>query len=154
MQIDRRVGQLGVSEQQLNGAEIGTGFEQMRCEAMPQGVRRNSLGNPRSLRCLGHSNPGVLRWCAGTACDHETNGPDSRVRDRVQAARENDRSAWRTPPLHAGKTVRCSESSYDARARRASTGEDGSQEILLVTRTLTPAAASAVTNAASAAPAA
>jgi hypothetical protein len=33
MQIDRRVSQLGMSEQKLNGAKIGAGFEQVRCKA-------------------------------------------------------------------------------------------------------------------------
>jgi len=43
MQIDRGVGQLGMSEQKLNGAKIGAGLKQVGGEAMPQGVRRNPL---------------------------------------------------------------------------------------------------------------
>ena len=34
-----------MSEQDLNGAQIGSGFEQMRGEGVPQQVRMNGLGN-------------------------------------------------------------------------------------------------------------
>jgi hypothetical protein len=62
MQIDSRVGQLGVSEQQLDGAEIGTGFEQMRCEAVPKRVRRNALGDAGRLRRFGYGDPRDPSW--------------------------------------------------------------------------------------------
>src|ERR1700733_1157921 len=39
MQIDSGVLDVGVAEQQLDRAEIGSGFEQMRGIGMPQGVR-------------------------------------------------------------------------------------------------------------------
>jgi hypothetical protein len=35
MQIDRRVSQLGMSEQKLNGVKIRASFEQVRREAVP-----------------------------------------------------------------------------------------------------------------------
>ena len=35
MQVDRRIGELGMSEQKLNGTEIGAGLQQVRGEAMP-----------------------------------------------------------------------------------------------------------------------
>ena len=43
MQIDRRVGKLGVSEQHLDGAKIGAGLKQVRGVAVPERVRRNPL---------------------------------------------------------------------------------------------------------------
>ena len=51
MQIDRRIGQLGVTEQQLNGAQIRASLEQVRCEAVPKRVRRNPLGVVSNLLC-------------------------------------------------------------------------------------------------------
>lgn len=44
VEIDRRIGQLGVSKQHLDGAEIGTRFKQVRRVAVPKRVRRNPLG--------------------------------------------------------------------------------------------------------------
>jgi hypothetical protein len=35
MQVNCRVGKLGMPEQKLNGAEIGTGFQHVRREAVP-----------------------------------------------------------------------------------------------------------------------
>jgi hypothetical protein len=34
-----------VAQQQLNGADIGSGFEQVNSEGVPQTVRRSHLGN-------------------------------------------------------------------------------------------------------------
>src|ERR1019366_8597719 len=50
-----------------------------------------------------------------------------RVHGPVQAAPANDENTWRTPRPRGRKTARCSESSCDAEAHPASTGEDGSQ---------------------------
>jgi hypothetical protein len=38
MQVDQRVFQAGVSEQDLNGAQIGARLQQMSCEAVTQGI--------------------------------------------------------------------------------------------------------------------
>ena len=38
MQIDRRLFQVAVPEQHLNGAQVGAGFQQMSGKAMAQGV--------------------------------------------------------------------------------------------------------------------
>ncbi len=61
VQIDRRVGQLGVFEQHLDGAEIGARFEQVRRLAVPERVRRDSPGDAGRLRRLGHGDPRDLR---------------------------------------------------------------------------------------------
>jgi hypothetical protein len=42
MQVHRRVGELGMSEQELDGTEIGAGFEHMRREAVTERVRRDA----------------------------------------------------------------------------------------------------------------
>src|SRR6202158_5797352 len=36
--------QSGMSEQKLNGTEIGTGFQQVSCATVPQGMRRKVFG--------------------------------------------------------------------------------------------------------------
>jgi hypothetical protein len=40
MEIDERVFQLAMAEEHLDGAQIRTGFEQMRGKTVPQRVRR------------------------------------------------------------------------------------------------------------------
>ena len=45
MEILRSSLEISMSEQNLDGAQIGSGFEQMRCPAVPQRVRRNALAN-------------------------------------------------------------------------------------------------------------
>src|ERR1700751_2185057 len=39
MQVDRRLFQITMSQQHLDGAQVGTGLQQMRGEAMTQGMR-------------------------------------------------------------------------------------------------------------------
>ena len=51
MQIDRRLLQVAMSEQHLNGAQVGTGFEQMRGKAVAQRVRMNVLVFKPSALC-------------------------------------------------------------------------------------------------------
>src|SRR5437660_3401761 len=46
MQIDRRLLQVAMPEQHLNGAQVGTGFEQMRGKAVAQPSVAGSLGPP------------------------------------------------------------------------------------------------------------
>ena len=43
MQINRGLFQIAMSEQHLDGAQIGAGFEQVRGKAMPQSVRMDVL---------------------------------------------------------------------------------------------------------------
>jgi hypothetical protein len=35
MQVERRLFQIAMAQQQLNGAQVGARFQQMRCEAVP-----------------------------------------------------------------------------------------------------------------------
>ena len=46
--IDLRGGQAGVSEQLLKRPEVGPSREEMRCEAVAQGVRRKRVGKPQA----------------------------------------------------------------------------------------------------------
>jgi len=41
-----------VPEQQLDGAQVSAGFEQMDGERMTQGVRRDGLADPGPVACL------------------------------------------------------------------------------------------------------
>src|SRR6202007_1907469 len=43
MQVDRRLFQITMSQQHLDGAQVGTGLQQMRGEAMTQGVGMDAL---------------------------------------------------------------------------------------------------------------
>src|SRR5450631_1235653 len=52
--------QILMAEQKLDGAQVGTGFEQMRGPGMANQVRRNSLANAGPLRCLGACTPNDL----------------------------------------------------------------------------------------------
>src|SRR4029077_14386765 len=48
--VERGRLQLGVAEQDLDHADVDVLFEQVSGEAVPQGVRRDSLGDARRLR--------------------------------------------------------------------------------------------------------
>ena len=43
VQVDRCLFQITMPQQHLDGAQVGTGFEQMRGKAMTQGVRTDAL---------------------------------------------------------------------------------------------------------------
>ena len=43
VQIDRGLFEIAMTEQNLDRAQIGTGFEQVRCKAEPQGMRMDVL---------------------------------------------------------------------------------------------------------------
>jgi len=77
--VERRRLQLGVSQQHLNHANIDILFEQMRCEAVPQGVRRHALGDPGVARRRVHGAVELTatRSCAGIAGPREL--PPSRI---------------------------------------------------------------------------
>ena len=49
VQVDRGVGKLGVAKQHLDGAQIGTSFEKVSCEAVSQRVRRHPFLDPSGL---------------------------------------------------------------------------------------------------------
>jgi hypothetical protein len=66
MQIDRSLFQITMSQQHLDGAQIGAGLQQMRCKTMPQSVRMNVL---------------VLQ--AGTFSSPLTRGPEHLGGDRT-----------------------------------------------------------------------
>src|ERR1700756_18825 len=57
MQVNSGVSELGVAEKHLDGAQIGARFEHVRCEAVPQGMRRYMLGKASTLGGLVHSLP-------------------------------------------------------------------------------------------------
>ena len=50
LQIASRSFQVGVPEQDLDGAQIGAGFEQVRGKGMTQRVRMNRFGNAGRAR--------------------------------------------------------------------------------------------------------
>ena len=47
--VERRRPKLRVAQQHLDHANVDVLLEQMRCEAMPQGVRRYALGDARQI---------------------------------------------------------------------------------------------------------
>src|SRR5208337_2224951 len=60
VQIDGGMSELGVSEKNLNGAQVGAGFQHVCCEAVPQSVRRYMLSDPGTLGGLVHGLPDDL----------------------------------------------------------------------------------------------
>ena len=58
MQVDGGLFQIVMSQQQLNGAQVGTGFQQVGGETMAQRVGMNLLG--RQAGALGGVPTGVL----------------------------------------------------------------------------------------------
>src|SRR6516162_116913 len=82
--IERRRLELGVSEQHLDHADVDVLLEQVRGEAVPQGVRRDALGDARQI--LGGGDGPI-----------ELTGGD-RI-DRVLAGKEPDLRPRRPPPV-------------------------------------------------------
>src|SRR5271170_8483638 len=60
VQVDRGVGELGMTQQNLDRAQIGAGFEHVSSETVPERVRRHMLAHPSMLRGLGHGSPNNL----------------------------------------------------------------------------------------------
>ena len=52
--------QIGMAEHHLNAAEIGTGFQQVGCETVPESVRSDSLLNSRAFRRFANGLPDDL----------------------------------------------------------------------------------------------
>jgi len=63
MQVNRGVSELGMAEKNLDGAQVGTGFQHMSRETMPQAVRRYVLGDAGTLGGLAHGLPACLPMC-------------------------------------------------------------------------------------------
>src|SRR5277367_5592673 len=78
-QITRRGVQAAMPQQQLNGAQIGTGLQQMNGERMAQGMRRDRFAETRLLKRL-------------PACNL-----DSARRDRLHRP-----AAWKQPLFWTG----------------------------------------------------
>jgi hypothetical protein len=49
MGVDLSGGEIGVSQHLLNGAKIGAALEEVSRKAVPQGVRRDPLGDAGTL---------------------------------------------------------------------------------------------------------
>src|SRR6478736_9879457 len=81
---ERRCLQLGVAQQHLDHADVDALFEEMRSEAVPQGVRRYALGDSRRSLCSGD---GAVELTGG-----------HRV-DRVLAGKVPDLTPRRLPPV-------------------------------------------------------
>lgn len=52
MRVDLRCGDRGVAEEGLDGADVGTVSEQVRCERMPQRVRGDVLRDTGGTRVV------------------------------------------------------------------------------------------------------
>src|SRR5277367_2762614 len=52
--------QIGMAQQELNGTQVGAGFEQVRSEAVPQGMRVDTFIQSRACGCLLHRVPYAL----------------------------------------------------------------------------------------------
>src|SRR5579864_4879364 len=61
MEVNRGFLQIAMTEQNLNGAQIRSGFEQVRRETVPQGVRMNLQTEPRPFGCFPASLPDHFR---------------------------------------------------------------------------------------------
>ena len=61
VEIHRRVRQVGVAEQQLNRAQVGARFQEMRRVRVPQRVRRDAFVDPGLPRARAHGLPDHLR---------------------------------------------------------------------------------------------
>ena len=55
-----------MTKQQLNGAHVGAGFQQMNCETVPKGMRCDRFSNPAKLMRLlaGYLYRSLLMWSA------------------------------------------------------------------------------------------
>ena len=62
MEVDGGFLQIAMTEQNLNGAQIRSGFEQVRREAVPQGVRMNLI-DPAPLVWPLACKPCQILWC-------------------------------------------------------------------------------------------
>ena len=67
VQIARGGLQVSMTEQHLNGAQVGAGFEQMRCPTVAQGMGGNMFGDLGSMGGIVASDPNRLvgNWLLG-----------------------------------------------------------------------------------------
>src|ERR1019366_807682 len=61
MQVECGIANLGMAEQNLDGAQVGAGFQHMGREAVSKQMRRNALADTGALTSLVHSLPHDLR---------------------------------------------------------------------------------------------
>jgi transposase len=67
VQVNGGVSELGMTEKNLDGAQVGAGFQHMSRETMPQAVRRHMLGDACTLGGLAYCLPDDL-LCNGNIC--------------------------------------------------------------------------------------
>ena len=84
MQVDRRLLQITMPQQHLYGAQVGTGFQEMSGEAVPQGMRMDVLV----------FEPGALRG-ALAGCPKNLGG--DRTTRRVPSVAGKQPVCWLTP---------------------------------------------------------
>ena len=77
MEIHRRVRQIGVTQQELNRAQVSARFQEMRRVRVPQRVRRHAFVDARLPRGEAHRLPDHLRGDGGI-------GPPAVVRPRKE----------------------------------------------------------------------
>ena len=61
MQVERGLFQIAMTEQQLDGTQIGTRLKQMSCEAVAKSVGMDLISKSRACRSLTASRPDHLR---------------------------------------------------------------------------------------------
>ena len=61
MQVECSIADLGMAKQNLDGAQISTGFKHVCGEAVPKQMRRNALADAGALTRLVHGLPHDLR---------------------------------------------------------------------------------------------
>src|ERR1035438_3052900 len=61
MKVECGIADLGMSEQNLDGAQVGPGFKHVRREAVAKQMRRNTLVDSGALTSLVHGLPHDLR---------------------------------------------------------------------------------------------
>ena len=67
VQVNGGVSELGMTEKNLDGAQVGAGFQHMSRETVPQAVRRHMLGDSCTLGGLAYCLPDDL-LCNGNIC--------------------------------------------------------------------------------------
>ena len=73
MRVNHRGGQIGMSQQFLDRADVRAPLQQVRCEAVPEGVRADYLGQSCSAR---HHFNGLVRYGSSIGGAAGRCGPD------------------------------------------------------------------------------
>ena len=74
-----------MTQQNLDRAQIGAGFEHVGGETVPEGVRRHMLGHPSMFRGLSHSGPDNL-LCDGHVGPSVVDGAGKQICLRLHPA--------------------------------------------------------------------